>query len=242
MKQIEEVFQLEISGQRIPARVIRERRRSVRASVGKDAVILRMPILTPLETQQKHIAWFKNWLEKKAQKYPDILLRFETKTYQDGDVLQVGERQYVLIINHFDKDSSSGKLKNGEITLQLSAQTNADVIPTLLSRLIAKDFLSEITKRVHELNDQHFHQKFHKITLKHNQSNWGSCSSKGNINLSTRLLFAPNEVRDYVIIHELAHLIEHNHSPRFWKLVANVMPDYQIQEKWLRENAHLCRF
>ncbi|MBK7873907.1 MAG: M48 family metallopeptidase [Saprospiraceae bacterium] len=49
-----------------------------------------------------------------------------------------------------------------------------------------------------------FPPKFHKIALKHNQSNWGSCSSKGNINLSTRLLFAPDEVRDYVIIHELA--------------------------------------
>ncbi|MBK7872135.1 MAG: M48 family metallopeptidase [Saprospiraceae bacterium] len=242
MKQIEEVFQLEIRGQQIPARVIRERRRSVRASVGKDAVILRMPILTPLEAQQKHIAWFKNWLEKKAQKYPDILLRFETRIYQDGDVLQVGKRKYLLIINRLHKDSSSGKLKNGEITLQLSTKATEDAIPTLLSRLIAKDFLSEITQRIHELNNQHFRQKFHKITLKHNQSNWGSCSSKGNINLSTRLLFAPDEVRDYVIIHELAHLIEHNHSSRFWKLVADAMPDYRVQEKWLRENAHLCRF
>ncbi|MDX1938990.1 MAG: M48 family metallopeptidase [Saprospiraceae bacterium] len=242
MKQIEEVFQLEIRGQQIPARIIRERRHSVRASVGKDSVILRMPILMPLETQQKHIAWFKNWLEKKALKYPDILFRFETKVYQDGDILKVGKRQYILKINHFDKNSSSGKLKNNEITLQLSSQADTDTIPSLLSRLIAKDFSSEIMQRVQELNEQHFQQKFHKIALKHNQSNWGSCSNKGNINLSTRLLFAPDEVRDYVIIHELAHLIEHNHSTRFWKLVATAMPDYRIQEKWLRENAHLCRF
>ena len=70
--------------------------------------------------------------------------------------------------------------------------------------------------------------------MKYNHSNWGSCSSKGNINLSTRLLFAPDDVIDYVIIHELAHRIEMNHSPRFWKLVSDAMPDYKEKEKWLK--------
>ena len=56
------------------------------------------------------------------------------------------------------------------------------------------------------------------IFLKYNHSNWGSCSHNGNINLSTRLLFAPEAVQDYVIVHELAHLVEPNHSDRFWAL------------------------
>ncbi len=243
MKQIEEHFQLEIRGQRIPARIIRERRRSVRASVGKEAVILRLPILMPLETQQKQIAWFKNWLEKKSLTHPDILVRFETKVYESGDVLQVGERSYILQIGYSDKNSSSGKLKNKTIYLNMSENNgDANTIARLLSRLVAKDFLPEISARVHELNVQFFRKKFNKIALKYNQSNWGSCSSKGNINLSTRLLFAPAIVRDYVIVHELAHLVEHNHSPRFWKLVAEAMPNYREQEKWLKENGHLCRF
>lgn len=243
MKQIEEHFQLVIRGQCIPARIIRERRRSVRASVGKDAVYLRLPILMPLETQQKQITWFKNWLEKKSLTHPDILARFETKIYESGAILRVGERSYTLQIDYADKNSSSGKLKNQIIHLNLSENNgNANVIAQLLSQLVAKDFLPEITARVNELNAQFFRKKFNKITLKYNQSNWGSCSNKGNINLSTRLLFAPAIVRDYVIIHELAHLIEHNHSQRFWKLVADAMPGYREQEKWLKENGHLCRF
>ncbi|MDV7393186.1 M48 family metallopeptidase, partial [Arthrospira platensis SPKY1] len=77
---------------------------------------------------------------------------------------------------------------------------------------------------------------------KYNSSNWGSCSSGRNINLSTRLLFAPPAVQDYVIIHELAHLVELNHSDRFWKLVSEIMPDYEEKEKWLKEYGHLCEF
>jgi len=69
-----------------------------------------------------------------------------------------------------------------------------------------------------------------------------SCSSKSNINLSTRLLFAPSDVIDYVIVHELTHLIEMNHSQKFWNLVKSVMPNYKQKEKWLKEYGKLCDF
>jgi predicted metal-dependent hydrolase len=78
--------------------------------------------------------------------------------------------------------------------------------------------------------------------LKYNQTNWGSCSTRGNINLSTRLLFAPDDVIDYVIIHELAHLLEMNHSNRFWNIVKKAMPEYREKEVWLKKNGHLCDF
>ncbi len=242
MKQIEEIFQLEIRGRRIPARIIREQRRSVRASVGKKAAILRMPILMSLEAQQKQVDWFKRWLEEKSLKHPDILARFETRVYESGQELKVGKRCYTLEISYTDKNSSRAKLRNGTIYLNPGASSNRDTIARLLSRVIAKDFFEEISQRVQELNDLFFQKKYNRIALKYNQSNWGSCSSQGNINLSTRLLLAPDIVRDYVIIHELAHLIEHNHSRRFWKLVVTAMPNYREHEQWLKDNGHLCRF
>jgi predicted metal-dependent hydrolase len=78
--------------------------------------------------------------------------------------------------------------------------------------------------------------------LKNNQSNWGSCSSKRNINLSSRLLFAPEKVLDYVIVHELSHLKEMNHSKKFWDIVASVMPDYKKMETWLSKNGDKLKF
>lgn len=240
--QITKSFSLEIAGQRVPVQVVREHRYSVRAAVGKKSVILRLPIQSAPAEIALRIEWLKNWLEHKAQKNPDILARFLNKTYENGQEIQVSSRKYRLEISYTDQRASSGRLHNGIIQLKISRAAGEATIATLLSRLIAKDFYAEIIQRVQELNAQHFQVAFRRVSLKYNQSNWGSCSIQGNINLSTRLLFAPDAVRDYVIIHELAHLLEHNHSNRFWRLVAEAIPDYQTHERWLKENGHLCRF
>ena len=78
--------------------------------------------------------------------------------------------------------------------------------------------------------------------MRDNVTSWGSCTWDGNITISTRLLFAPPEVIDYVLVHELAHLVEHNHSDRFWKIVEKIMPGYMLAESWLYKNGGSCIF
>ena len=73
-----------------------------------------------------------------------------------------------------------------------------------------------------------------RITIRHQKTRWGSCSAKGNLNFNCLLMLTPREVQDYVLVHELAHLAEMNHSPRFWAIVENMLPDYKEQRKWLR--------
>lgn len=75
-----------------------------------------------------------------------------------------------------------------------------------------------------------------RISIREQKTRWGSCSSDGNLNFNWRLIFAPEEVLNYIVIHELAHRKEMNHSPAFYKIVSDVMPDYKNQQKWLREN------
>lgn len=77
---------------------------------------------------------------------------------------------------------------------------------------------------------------YEKVFVKTQKTRWGSCSSKGNINLNCLLMKVPPYVRKYVIVHELAHRKEMNHSEHFWKLVANEMSDYQKAVKWLKKN------
>ena len=75
-----------------------------------------------------------------------------------------------------------------------------------------------------------------KITVRNQTSRWGSCSADGNLNFNCLLMLAPPEVRDYVVVHELAHRKQMNHAPAFWREVASVLPDYAQQKDWLRQN------
>lgn len=75
-----------------------------------------------------------------------------------------------------------------------------------------------------------------RISIREQKTRWGSCSSKGNLNFNWRLILAPEEVLDYVVVHELAHRREMNHSKAFYAVVESVLPDYRAARRWLREH------
>ncbi|MBR6510374.1 MAG: M48 family metallopeptidase [Clostridia bacterium] len=74
------------------------------------------------------------------------------------------------------------------------------------------------------------------IRIKSQKTRWGSCSAKNNLNFNCLLMLCPKNVREYIVVHELCHLKELNHSKRFWKLVETYFPDYKIAKLWLKEN------
>lgn len=99
-------------------------------------------------------------------------------------------------------------------------------------RQAAKEYIS---KRADYFADQ-LGVTYNAITIRDQKTRWGSCSSKGNLSFNWRLILAPPKVLDYVVVHELCHRREMNHSPRFWALVESVMPDYKQHRKWLKDN------
>jgi len=78
-----------------------------------------------------------------------------------------------------------------------------------------------------------------RIRITSARGRWGSCGAKGTVNFSWRLALTPDEVIDYVVVHELAHLVERNHSARFWRRVEEVIPAHRLHRRWLRQNDHL---
>ena len=245
MKKVQRTL-ITIDGHQIPAKIYHERRRDARATIGKKEAILRLPHGLTVADEQNFLGWFKDYIRKQLRDNQQIQERFFGKGYKDGDILEVGPRKYRLRIRYTDKKTHTARIRNSVITLNLAKEDveshRQKAIRHLLSRTVAKDFQAEITRRVLELNQLYFQQPIKSVNLKYNSTNWGSCSSKSNLNLSTRLLFAPQPVIDYVIIHELAHLIELNHSKRFWKLVETAMPNYREMERWLKENNSKCDF
>lgn len=89
----------------------------------------------------------------------------------------------------------------------------------------------------------HFSQlyglSYNKLAIRDQKTRWGSCSSKKNLNFSWRLILAPPEVLDYVVVHELCHLKHMDHSKAFWQLVSRHAPDYLKHKRWLKENHYL---
>ena len=75
-----------------------------------------------------------------------------------------------------------------------------------------------------------------RITIRSQRTRWGSCSGKGNLNFNCLLMLAPEQVRDYVVVHELCHRKEMNHSARFWALVERILPNYTLSRKWLKDH------
>lgn len=104
-------------------------------------------------------------------------------------------------------------------------------IASLHITAMTEDYAKKIGRRVN------------RITVRDTRSRWGSCSSTGNLSFSWRLVFAPREVMEYVVAHEVAHLRHMNHSQAFWELVEYLCPNYEVAKEWLRlHGKHLYRF
>lgn len=247
MKQLSKTRSLlKIGDREVPIQTIVEIRRNVRFSSGKKCFYLRVPPGLSEADMKKYGQKFRDWVEETLQKNEQLNERFGGGDYQSGDTLRVAEHTYRLQLEATTNKNSSAALEGDEIRIRLAAGLSDTQrirhIRTLLSRVIGEHRHPTMERRLQELNEQHFRVPVSGLRMKYNSSNWGSCSSKGNINLSTRLLFAPPEVRDYVMIHELAHRIEMNHSERFWNLVARAMPDYKKHVRWLRTHGAGCEF
>lgn len=237
---------IRVNEQEYAVKIVLENREDSRASIGKQGITIRVPQRMPRELQFRQVREMVQWARHKIEKDPPKIITKGSREYVDNMTIKVDEQEYVLKMGYGEKESSSARIENNIIHFRISSslqpETQRKQISVLLSRCIAQKKLPEIKNDLTALNQKHFNFAYGKVFLKYNQSNWGSCSSKNNINLSTRLLFAPKDVRDYVCIHELAHLKEKNHSLEFWKLVESAMPNYEEKKTWLKENSDSCWF
>lgn len=120
--------------------------------------------------------------------------------------------------------------------LEFPARTTNEDLRPIVEEQLRKYATQVLPARTQELADKHQLAPT-AITVRNQSSRWGSCSEAGRISLNWRLIQVPLEVRDYVILHELMHMKELNHSKNFWNLVGDACPDYKKHDLWLKTNA-----
>ena len=208
----------------------RARRFTLRLDPAGEAVVTVPPDVPQAETRmfvQRHADWLKKALAKRPEQ---VVMR-------DGSVLPVaGQPVTVQVIPgrrrapvlHGNRLLLEGDgLLGPRISAWLKVQARDRLQP------VARGYARSLGCRINA------------ISLRDTSSRWGSCSSRGNLSFSWRLAMAPMDVQDYVAAHEAAHLVEMNHSHRYWATLARIMPDYQERRDWLKREGrglHAYRF
>ncbi|MFN2433261.1 MAG: M48 family metallopeptidase [Gemmatimonadota bacterium] len=199
---------------------------------GRLTVVLprRCPVQEVPEALREHARWLARTLERQRRR-----CLAPRPIVADGRVLRVLGREHVLRIPSGEPLGAMPRVvrTGNEISVRvppLHRRSPAEMLRSWLRVLASR----EIPPRVHGAN-QPLGFPLARVSVRDQRTKWGACSSRGNVSVNWRLLLAPPEVLDYVIVHELCHLRELNHSAEFWALLRSVLPDYEAPRSWLRE-------
>lgn len=181
----------------------------------------------------------KDWLSKLLVKQPNLLDKFQIANLTDEYKINLlGEYEYIIKIVFTDEFEGKARLEDGVITITISKKVDEflqrKMVRELISKVLAKVFKQYVAMRIEDLNRKHFQKQIKGVTLRYNSTRWGSCSSSGRINISTRSLLLPDHAFEYILVHELSHMVEMNHSKAFWDVVESVMPTYQEEERYIK--------
>lgn len=215
-----------------PDQVIRSRRKTVSLVVTKDArLIVRAPNRTPQAFIDRVIAEKSGWILRKMEEMRSRP-KLPARSYVDGDVfLYLGKQYSVEVIEGTVAD----------IALADKLYITRQALPDIRSRLHA--WYTEKAHRIISTRIAWFAIRTgcdpKRVRITNATRRWGSCSSSGTVSFSWRLVMAPPEVIDYVVVHELVHIGQPDHSPAFWEKVERVMPDYCTWKEWLATNEQM---
>ena len=212
------------------------RKRTISLLVKDEKLIIKAPRSVSRKCLDELIQRRRNWIKKRA------ILNFEeqnlrNREFIDNEKFYYRGNGYRLSLIYGSKEAVNivGDL------LQVNYKDDRSINRNAIKRLLEDWYLKESTEilkaRTAELAQQ-MRVQTSGITVKNYNSKWGSCAANNKISYNWRIIMAPDCVVDYLIVHELCHILEPNHSKNFWHLVGTYCEDFKKKRKWLRENGH----
>ena len=220
-----------------PDQVIRSKRKTFSFEITRDArLVVKVPLSASSRLIEKILSKKRLWIQRTQKIVQEKYQKFFPKAFVDGEeFLYLGELYKLYIA---DDDAVLNPL-SFDCHFRLSRKY-LDHAKEIFIRWYKEEASKKISDRV-----KWFAQvagaeyEYGDVKISGAEKRWGSCSSKGRLRFSWRLMMAPLEVIDYVVVHELVHLKEKNHSKAFWNKVESILPSYKTQAVWLKENEHL---
>jgi predicted metal-dependent hydrolase len=209
-------------------KIIRSKRKTIALVVSADAtLVVRAPMIATLEYIKNLVFKERFWINEKKKQVLKNGGPAKNKEFMNGEgFLYLGEI-YKLKIENCEAVKLSDYL--------YFPQKYLNNAPVKMIGWYKQKALEKITERVHRYS-QITGWKFSSISVTRAEKRLGSCGPGGSVNFSWKLIMAPVDMIDYVVVHELAHITEKNHSVSFWNKVKTVLPDYKSRQRWLKDN------
>jgi len=222
----ERLHELDLEGVRVRVRVredARARRMILRVDPARDEAVLVLPRGISPDDGIRFVRGKAGWLLPRLARVPDRV------AFVPGAVVPVLGVAHA--IRHAPERRTVVSVEDGEIVVAGSA----DAVERRVAGWFRVEARRQLARRAHTLAER-LPATVARITVRDTRSRWGSCTPAGALSFSWRLILAPEPVLDYVVAHEVAHLVEMNHGARFWRLVAGLCPDHAGPRGWLREH------
>jgi predicted metal-dependent hydrolase len=213
----------------------RRRREGLRLSVERNGTLkVTAPLRASLKLVEEFVLASTDWIETHQAKAR--LAKTPTKQFVNGERFRFFGLEKTLVIEDGDLVRTRIEVSDEFMIATVPAsQRDRLSLQTAIAKFYDQQARLHLPERV-----KHFSQQMgvapSGLSFRRQKTRWGSCSSRGHISFNWKLIFAPEAVIDYVVIHELAHLVHANHSVRFWNLVESIDPECQTHRRWLRDH------
>ena len=220
--------------------VRRPRRKTVGICVKPDQTVqVAIPERFPLAKVDALVRGKADWIRRKLSQYQEVQAQYPPKQYVSGECFSYLGRDYRLhVVEGKDEPVCLRRdLLELGVASGLSPEQHRECVVQSLEawfREQAQQYLSERTT----WRAERMHVAPASIGIKAYRSRWGSCHADGRIYFNWRIIMAPPTIVDYVVVHEMCHLVHHNHSRNYWGLVESIMPEYHDARAWLKIHGH----
>ncbi|MCL4562914.1 MAG: M48 family metallopeptidase [Chloroflexi bacterium] len=214
-------------------KIIRSRRKTIALIIEPDGrLVVRAPLRLPERQIHDLVERKAGWIVRKQDQIRQAGSTLQTHAYSEGEELLYLGKPYRLILV---PNPAPPLCLEDSFYLSAALRGRGKEVFTAWYRNQAARILSERVR----LFAGSMQLSFHQVKITSARTRWGSCSAQGNLCFTWRLVMAPLPIIDYVVVHELAHLLQRNHSHAYWEIVAKVLPDYRQRRGWLKANGRL---